>query len=57
MEELSQSSLEVDQESFESYSGPVVRVNKCSGCHNQSWSRYEKLSNLKYFELLGSLIK
>ena len=34
----------------ESYSGPVVRVNKCSGCHNQSWSRYEKLSNLKYFE-------
>ena len=39
---------------LESYSGPVVRVNKCSGCHN--CSRYQKLSNLKYFELLGFLL-
>ena len=40
----------------ESYSEPTVSVNKCSGCHNHSWSRDEKLSNLKHFELLGSLL-
>ena len=35
----------------ESYSGRVVDVNKCRGGHNQFWSRDEKLSNIKYFEL------
>ena len=35
----------------ESYSGPIVDANKCTGSHNQAWSRDEQLSNLKYFEL------
>ena len=35
----------------ESYSGPVVDVNKCTKSHNQFWERDEKLNNLKYFEL------
>ena len=35
----------------ESYSGPIVDANKCTGNHNQAWSIDEKFSNLKYFEL------
>jgi len=35
----------------ESYSGPIVDANKCTGSHNQAWSIDEKYSNLKYFEL------
>ena len=34
----------------ESYSGPIVDANKCTGSHNQAWSIDEALSNLKYFE-------
>ena len=35
----------------ESYSGPIVDANKCTGSHNQVWSVDEKFSNLKYLEL------
>ena len=34
----------------ESYSGPIVDANKCTGSHNQAWNRDEALSSLKYFE-------
>jgi hypothetical protein len=34
----------------ESYSGPIVDANKCTGSHNQAWNRDEDLSSLKYFE-------